>query len=63
MSSILWFLIVAAVFIFLIGIRIVRPTHRGLIERLGRYQRFASPGFTGSSRWSSACSGWTSPSR
>jgi regulator of protease activity HflC (stomatin/prohibitin superfamily) len=32
-------------FIFLAGIRIVRPTHRGLVERLGRYQRFASPGF------------------
>jgi len=38
-------LIIAAVFVFLIGIRIVRPTHRGLIERLGRYQRFANPGF------------------
>ncbi|MDD5455381.1 MAG: SPFH/Band 7/PHB domain protein [Candidatus Ratteibacteria bacterium] len=33
------------IFIFFIGIRIVRPTHRGLIERLGRYNRFASPGF------------------
>lgn len=32
-------------FFFLIGIRIVRPTHRGLIERLGKYNRFASPGF------------------
>jgi regulator of protease activity HflC (stomatin/prohibitin superfamily) len=31
--------------LFLLGIRIVRPTHRGLIERLGRYQRFANPGF------------------
>ncbi len=30
---------------FLIGIRIVRPTHRGLIERLGKYVRFANPGF------------------
>ncbi|MEN8614251.1 SPFH domain-containing protein [Dehalogenimonas sp. THU2] len=27
-----------------LGFRIVRPTHRGLIERLGKYQRFASPG-------------------
>jgi len=27
------------------GIRIVRPTHRGLIERLGKYNRFANPGF------------------
>jgi len=33
------------IFIFLSGIRIVRPTHRGLIERLGKYNRFASPGF------------------
>ncbi|MBN2200525.1 SPFH/Band 7/PHB domain protein, partial [bacterium] len=32
-------------FYFLIGIRIVRPTHRGLIERLGKYRRFANPGF------------------
>ncbi len=31
--------------IFLLGIRIVRPTHRGLLERLGKYKRFASPGF------------------
>ena len=34
-----------AVFIFLLGIRIVRPTHRGLVERLGKYDRFAMPGF------------------
>jgi len=33
------------VFLFLSGIRIVRPTHRGLVERLGRYKRFAHPGF------------------
>jgi len=33
------------VFIFLLGIRIVRPTHRGLVERLGKYNRFAMPGF------------------
>ncbi|HPW18853.1 MAG TPA: SPFH domain-containing protein [Candidatus Aminicenantes bacterium] len=33
------------VFVFILGIRIVRPTHRGLIERLGRYHRFAMPGF------------------
>jgi regulator of protease activity HflC (stomatin/prohibitin superfamily) len=32
-------------FIFITGIRIVRPTHRGLIERLGKYNRFANPGF------------------
>jgi regulator of protease activity HflC (stomatin/prohibitin superfamily) len=33
------------VFLFLSGIRIVRPTHRGLVERLGKYKRFARPGF------------------
>jgi regulator of protease activity HflC (stomatin/prohibitin superfamily) len=33
------------VFVFLLGIRIVRPTHRGLVERLGKYNRFAMPGF------------------
>jgi len=38
-------LAIVAFVLFLMGIRIVRPTHRGLIERLGRYQRFANPGF------------------
>lgn len=38
-------LVIALFFIFLSGIRIVRPTHRGLVERLGRYRRFALPGF------------------
>ncbi|MDD4938899.1 MAG: SPFH/Band 7/PHB domain protein [Candidatus Omnitrophica bacterium] len=42
----LFFLGTLTVIIFLTGIRIVRPTHRGLIERLGRYNRFASPGFS-----------------
>ena len=38
--------VVAVVFLFFLsGIRIIRPTHRGLIERFGRYQRFAPPGF------------------
>jgi regulator of protease activity HflC (stomatin/prohibitin superfamily) len=31
--------------IFFWGIRIVRPTHRALIERLGKYHHFANPGF------------------
>lgn len=39
----LWF-ILGLVFIALLGIRIVRPTHRGLIERFGKYKRFAEPG-------------------
>ncbi len=38
--------IILAILVFLfLGIRIVRPTHRGLIERLGKYNRFAAPGF------------------
>lgn len=36
---------VLIVVIFLEGIRIVRPTQRGLIERLGKYNKFANPGF------------------
>ena len=28
-----------------LGVRIVRPTHRGLVERLGKYNRYANPGF------------------
>jgi len=35
----------AVILIFLFGIRIVRPTHRGLIERLGKYNRYSNPGF------------------
>src|SRR5271157_2572513 len=42
----LWTLVgIIAIVFFLIGIRIVRPTHRGLVERLGKYRKFASPGF------------------
>jgi regulator of protease activity HflC (stomatin/prohibitin superfamily) len=33
------------VVLFFAGIRIVRPTHRGLIERLGKYKKLAGPGF------------------
>jgi regulator of protease activity HflC (stomatin/prohibitin superfamily) len=43
--DILYIVIVIAVIIFFAGIRIVRPTHRGLVERLGKYNRFATPGF------------------
>ena len=39
------YLIIPVVFLFLIGIRIVRPTQKGLIERLGKYHNFANPGF------------------
>ena len=43
--AILGISISAAAVIFFLGIRIVRPTHRGLIERLGKYNRFANMGF------------------
>jgi len=33
------------VIIFFSGVKIVRPTHRGLIETLGKYTKFAQPGF------------------
>ncbi len=37
--------IVIVVLIFLRGIKVVRPTTRGLVERLGKYRHFATPGF------------------
>jgi len=41
----IWIVGVIVVFLFLTGIRIVRPTRRGLVERLGKYHHFANPGF------------------
>ena len=38
-------IVAVVVVVFFMGIRIVRPTHRGLIERLGKYRRFAKWGF------------------
>jgi regulator of protease activity HflC (stomatin/prohibitin superfamily) len=45
MEGILVLIVAIMVAIFFSGIRIVRPTHRGLIERLGKYSRFGKPGF------------------
>ena len=45
METVYYVIIAIVVILFLVGIKIVRPTHRGLIERLGRYRKFASPGF------------------
>jgi len=39
------YIIILFVVILLSSIRIVRPTHRGLVERLGKYHRFAHSGF------------------
>ncbi|ODT53435.1 MAG: hypothetical protein ABS68_05760 [Niastella sp. SCN 39-18] len=41
----IYIVIAAIIFFFLSGIKIVRPTHRGLIERLGKYIKYANPGF------------------
>ena len=38
-------IVAIAILVFFCGIRIVRPTHRGLIETLGKYTQFAQPGF------------------
>ena len=39
------YIFIPVLVIFLAGIRIVRPTQRGLMERLGKYNSLASPGF------------------
>jgi regulator of protease activity HflC (stomatin/prohibitin superfamily) len=39
------YVIIPVLILFFAGIRIIRPTQRGLIERLGKYQSFANPGF------------------
>jgi regulator of protease activity HflC (stomatin/prohibitin superfamily) len=36
---------IVIIFFFFLGIRILRPTNRGLVERLGKYSHFAHPGF------------------
>lgn len=41
----LYVVILVIVVLFFAGIRIVRPTHRGLIETFGKYSKFAKPGF------------------
>lgn len=43
--QILWIIVGLIILLFFLGVKIVRPTHRGLIERLGRYSNFANPGF------------------
>jgi len=45
----MWVFIAVVVILVLIvvasGIRVVRPTHRGLVERLGKYNRYSDSGF------------------
>lgn len=42
---VLFLIIVLLLIFFAAGVKIVRPTHRGLVETLGKYTRFAQPGF------------------
>ncbi len=45
-STYYYYIAGALLVLFLLsGIRIIRPTHKGLIERLGKYHHFATPGF------------------
>ena len=44
-NYIIYGVILLVVLILFAGVRIVRPTHRGLIETFGRYSKFAMPGF------------------
>ncbi|MGB4843323.1 MAG: SPFH domain-containing protein [Ferruginibacter sp.] len=39
------YIIAGVLLFFALGVKIVRPTQRALIERLGKYRRFANPGF------------------
>jgi len=39
------YLSIPVLILFLLGVKIVRPTQRGLIERLGKYYKLANPGF------------------
>jgi regulator of protease activity HflC (stomatin/prohibitin superfamily) len=45
MENLYTVIIIAVILLFFAGIRIVRPTNRALVERLGKYHRFATPGF------------------
>jgi regulator of protease activity HflC (stomatin/prohibitin superfamily) len=36
--------VIVIIILLVASVRTVRPTHRGLIERLGKYKRFANPG-------------------
>src|SRR5659263_393766 len=38
-------IIIIVIFLFFAGVRVVRPTSRGLIETMGKYTKYAEPGF------------------
>lgn len=45
MENLTTIIIVIVLLFFFAGIRIIRPTNRALVERLGKYHHFATPGF------------------
>ena len=47
MSLIIWFVLIFIflVLVLLLGIKIIRPTHRAVIETFGKYSRFGKSGF------------------
>lgn len=45
METLIYIIIFIVCLLLFAGVKIVRPTHRGLIERLGKYNKFAGPGF------------------
>lgn len=45
LTAFLIILIFLLITIFILGIRIIRPTHRGLVERFGKYHHYCEPGF------------------
>lgn len=45
MTALIMAIAAIVIVFFFSGVRIIRPTHRGLIEVLGKYRRFAQPGF------------------
>jgi len=46
MDAKMWYWLIGVIVLyFWMGVRIVRPTHRGLVERLGKYNHFADSGF------------------
>ena len=44
-SPVQWILFTLLLIFILVGIRVVRPTHRAAVQRLGKYKKFCEPGF------------------
>jgi regulator of protease activity HflC (stomatin/prohibitin superfamily) len=46
LSALVWVIAILVLLILFLSaaLRIVRPTQRGLVERFGKYNRFAPPG-------------------